>query len=191
MNNKLIVFTGFSCAGKDTISEILYKKYGYSFVISHTSRPIRPNESEGNPYYFITQETFKDMIFNDEFIENRKYNTLVDNIPAIWLYGVAKSSIDLNKNSYICVVDLQGLIDLRKYFKDNIISFFLNVDEDTRKKRCIKRGDYDTTEWNRRNTDDKIIFKPKLIREEVDYIVDNYDLDKCIAKIERYIDGKN
>lgn len=189
--NKLIVFTSPSCGGKDTISSILVNKYNYSFVISHTSRPIRSCESEGNPYYFIAKEKFLEMISNHEFIENREYHTDYQGQKDIWYYGIAKNSIDLTKNSYICVVDLQGLIELKQYFREDIISFYLNVDENTRKKRCIKRGDYDTTEWNRRNADDKIKFSSELVNKEVDYIIDNYDLDKCVAEIERCINAEN
>lgn len=181
--NKVVVICGFSASGKDSITKYISDNYNFSMVISHTSRPIRPNESEGNPYYFVTRKQFEDMIHNEEFIECRKYNTLVNNIPDVWYYGVSKEGIDLSKYSYIVVLDLLGLIEFKKHFKDNIISFFINVDEPTRKQRAINRDGFDETEWNRRYEDDKQKFTEKIIDREVDYIVENYDFDKCLNEI--------
>ena len=129
------------------------------------------------------------MLSNNEFIESRTYNTLVNNIPDIWYYGVSKESIDLSKHNYIVVLDILGLIQFKKHYKDNIISFFINVDEQTRKQRCINREDFDETEWNRRYLDDKEKFTEEVINREVDYVIENYDFDKCVNKIISLIGG--
>ena len=183
MQNKIVVVCGFSASGKDLISKYIANNYNYYEIISYTSRPIRPNESENNPYHFITKNQFEKMLSNNEFIECRTYNTLVNNIPDIWYYGVSKDSIDLSKHNYIVVLDILGLMELKKYYKENIISFFINVNEQTRKERCINREDFDLTEWNRRYEDDKLKFTDEVIDNEVDFIVDNYDFDKCIGEI--------
>jgi len=191
MQNKLLVICGFSASGKDSITKYIADNYNYKMVISHTSRPMRPNESEGNPYCFITRQQFEEMLSKNEFIECRTYNTLVNNIPDIWYYGVHKDNINLSKHNYIVVLDILGLIKFKKYFKDNIISFFINVDEPTRKQRCINRKDFDEVEWNRRYEDDKRNFTEEVINKEVDYVVDNYDFNKCIKEIINIIGGKN
>jgi|GEM_PF-1142191 len=180
---KIIVLAGFSSAGKDKICKYISDNYNYKMVISHTSRPIRPNESEGNPYYFITRKQFEEMIEKDEFIECRKYNTLLNNNPDVWYYGVHKNSIRLEENNYIVVLDILGLIEFKKHFGNNITSFFIEVDEPTRKQRAIARDGFDETEWNRRYEDDKNKFTDEIINREVDYIVENYDFDKCIKEI--------
>jgi guanylate kinase len=183
MENNIIVICGFSSSGKDTISKYLFKHHGYSMVISHTSRPMRPNESERNPYFFISKGQFENMIDNNEFIECRKYNTLVNGIPETWYYGLHKNCINLSRHTYVVVLDLLGLIELKKYYKDNIISFFIDVDEPTRKKRAIDRDGFDETEWNRRYEDDKNKFPEDMIAKDVDYIVENYDFGKCVDEI--------
>jgi guanylate kinase len=180
-NNNLVVLVGESCAGKDSLAAILKERLGYSFIISHTSRPIRQNESEGNPYYFVTYDEFNKMADNNEFIEYRTYFTKTkDNQDDIWMYGIHKNSIDLENNNYISIVDLQGLKDLNRFFNDNIISFYINVDEETRKQRCIKRGDYNEFEWTRRAIDDNDKFNYGLVSKVVDYVVPNYDLQTCV-----------
>jgi guanylate kinase len=57
--NTIIVLCGKSSSGKDTLASY-FKTQGFKFVISHTTRPIRENESEGNPYYFISDKDFKE-----------------------------------------------------------------------------------------------------------------------------------
>jgi len=97
MINNVVVICGFSSSGKDSITKYISDNYKYEMVISHTSRPIRPNESEENPYYFISKKQFEDMITQNEFIECRKYNTLLQGVEDIWYYGVSKNSIDFIK----------------------------------------------------------------------------------------------
>ena len=65
--NKLVIICAFSSAGKDSITKYIANNYNYSEIISYTSRPIRPNESENNPYHFITRKQFEKMLSNDEF----------------------------------------------------------------------------------------------------------------------------
>lgn len=189
MKNKIVVICGFSASGKDKITKYIADNYNYKMIISHSSRPMRSSESEGNPYYFISREQFEKMLHNNEFIECRAYNTLVNNKPDTWYYGVHKDSIDLSKNSYIVVLDVLGLVKLKQHFRDNITSFFINVDEETRRNRCLNREDFDIVEWNRRYEDDKRKFTDDVVNREVDYIVDNYDFDECIQQITNIIGG--
>jgi len=191
LKNKLVILAGYSSSGKDTITKYISDNYNYKMVISHTSRPMRPSESENNPYHFISRKQFEDMIAQEEFIECRKYNTLFGGKNDVWYYGVSKSSINLSKHSYIVVLDILGLIELKKHFKDNIVSFFINVDEPTRKQRAISRDGFDPTEWDRRKLDDEEQFTFDIVNREVDYMVDNYVFDKCVKYILEKIGENN
>ena len=53
---KLIILTGKSSSGKDTLARMLEQKYGYNFIVSTTTRPMRPGESDKNPYNFVSDE---------------------------------------------------------------------------------------------------------------------------------------
>lgn len=191
MNNKIIVICGFSGAGKDLIVKQISDNYPYKRIISTTSRPMRPNEAEGDAYNFVTRDEFEDMIREGRFIEFRIYDTLVNNIPDTWYYGVHKKDVDIENSSYIVVLDVLGLKEFKEVYGDKIISFFIDVDEDLRKSRASKsRVDFDITEWERRCADDVSMFPPSVIAEEVDYIVENYDFDKCIKQILSLIEGE-
>lgn len=185
--SKIIVICGFSGAGKDTIAKYISEHYGYKMIVSTTSRPMRANESEGNPYHFIEKKEFQDLIANDELIEYRDYHTTLNGIQDTWYYGITKKTIDPDQN-YVVVLDLLGLNQLKKYF-NNTLSFFIEVSEDVRKNRAASsRPDFDITEWNRRLEDDKEKFSEKEIMKYVDFRVSNTDFYKCIETIMKEVD---
>jgi guanylate kinase len=169
--NEIVILVGMSSAGKDTIARLLEEKNGYNFIISTTTRPMRDGESDKNPYNFVNNETFEKLIKNDELIEYREYHTLVNNVPDIWYYGVEKNEVDPNKR-YVVVLDTVGLREFKMEYKEKIISIFLQVDDETRKNRCLTRGDFNEPEWERRLADDKIRFSDEIIKNEIDYVVD-------------------
>jgi guanylate kinase len=182
-NNKIIIFVAPSASGKDKIASYFSEHYGYKFVVSHTSRPPRPDETENNPYHFISRNKFEQMIDNNELIEFRKYETLVNNIPNTWFYGVHKDSINLEENSYIVVLDIVGLKAFKQEYGDKVISFYIKVDSSEREFRAKRRYGYDETEWQRRLKDDEQVFDYFTVKANCDYIVQNYNFDKCIQDI--------
>lgn len=189
MDNRIIVLCGKSGCGKDTLSKMI-EKLGYKFVISTTTRPIRPKESEGNPYYFRDTEYFKNLIENDGLIEYRTYNTLVDNVSETWYYGVENSEVN-PKTQYVVVLDILGLKEFKKKFKNRITAFYVHVDDEERKSRAMKRGGFDETEWNRRLEDDLNVFSASELKENVDFVVYNYDLMQCFSDVVCKIIGKD
>ena len=92
---KLIVFSAPSGSGKTTIVRHLLRKFGehLEFSISATSRAPRPNESDGEDYYFISLSEFKQHIKNDDFLEweevyrDNFYGTLKNEVQRIWDLG--------------------------------------------------------------------------------------------------------
>ena len=149
--SKIIVLTGMSCAGKDTIRRELEKDcYGYINIVSHTSRPMRENEIEGVDYHFVSKEQFNDMIDNNEMIEYRNYETNWNGRSDTWFYGV-KKFVPMNCYNYVIVMDLMGAESIIRHFgEDNCVLIYLTAPDDERRKRAIRRGSFDETEWNRR-----------------------------------------
>ena len=181
MNNEIIIICGFTGSGKDTISKEL-EKQGYNFIISTSTRPMRKDEKEGNPYFFTTNKEFETMITNNEFIEYRKYNTIQNNKNAVWYYGVHKNQIQKNKK-YVVVLDPQGTLDFKSTYKDRCKVFFIDVDNEERKKRAIKRGSFEEAEFERRLLDDRKRFTKKFINDIADYVIENYNFNNCINQI--------
>ena len=66
----LVILSGVSGAGKDTIKKELIKRMDNVISLpSYTSRKPRNGEQEGVQYHFITKEEFEQRIKNDEFYE--------------------------------------------------------------------------------------------------------------------------
>lgn len=174
MENDIIVLCGKSACGKDTLASY-FKENGYNFITSHTTRPLRENESQGNPYYFISNQEMEELIDTDQLIEYRVYKTLVDNKPADWYYAVHKSEVQEDKK-YIVVLDLWGLNEFKKYFGNRVKSFYLDVPTDVRTERAKSRGSFNETEWNRRLKADESDFRYYKLVESVDYMLPDCDL---------------
>ena len=164
----IIVLLGESASGKSTIERELSKK-GLNRIISYTTRPIRKKEIDGIDYHFISKNKFFNNLANEFFAEYTKYND--------WYYAIAKE--DCLDNS-VCVVEPHGYRQLKKIPDLHIKSFYIKVPERERLKRMVDRGD-DLMEVFRRIFSDQGVFQS--IDQEVDFIVLNHDLDKCVNEI--------
>ena len=60
---KLFVISGASGVGKSTVlKKVMAARNDLQFSVSATTRPPRPGEEEGVHYYFVTKETFEQML---------------------------------------------------------------------------------------------------------------------------------
>lgn len=184
MDNKIIVLCGKSSVGKDTISKLI-EDLGYNFIVSTTTRPMREKETEGNPYYFVDNDRFLYLIANNELLEFRSYNTLVNNNPAIWYYGIESKYIKDNER-YIGVLDIDGLEAIKKLYGDRVISFYIYADEEDRLNWAKSRGSFNETEWKRREIADRKDFSSERI-SICDFVVLNKDINKCFQEIKERI----
>lgn len=179
---KIVVICGFSASGKDTVSKLLSSIYNMKEIVTTTSRPIRDNEKDGVDYNFVTKQQFLESIARDEFVEWRSYNTLLNGEKDIWYYGAKKNSIS-EEGYYVIVLDILGLREFKKYYKEDVISFFLDVDDDTRKFRSMNRGSFSIEEWERRLEDDKKKFTKEVIESEIDFVIKNNSVSKVVSEI--------
>lgn len=121
--NNVFIISGPSGAGEDSIIEKLKNELDIERVITTTTRKMRPGESEGNPYYFISGEDFQEKIRGGDFLEYaQEYN---DNF-----YGVTKKEMERVKNSGkigIWKIEYKGVIAAKKMFPD-IAAIFINTE---------------------------------------------------------------
>src|SRR5690242_4020739 len=91
-NNRIIIITAPSGAGKTSITKQLLKTFPdkLSFSISAATRQPRSYEKNGVDYYFITTEEFQQRIQKNEFVEwemvyeGKYYGTLKKELERIW-----------------------------------------------------------------------------------------------------------
>lgn len=191
----IFLFCGKSGSGKDTMLRMLTNTQirGNSFlpVVSYTTRPKRENETDGIDYHFISKDEFMSRTKNatkdniGSIFEFRKYNTLVNNKPDVWLYGSPVVDMNGTNTHYAAVVDIEGVRSyINFYGAVNCCVIMMNTDDDIREQRAKTRGSFDKTEWDRRLADDAIKFSEKNTNGIVDYMVDNNaDEHKAYAEV--------
>ena len=185
--DKTIILMGKSAAGKDYVLNFLIQNFGFNPVISHTTRPPREKEVDGQDYYFINTKEFAQKLSQGEFIETREYSTCFNNKQDIWYYGITKDEFDY-KNKKICVIDTTGQNEIVKYCgAENIITIYIDVDDTIREQRARLRGSFNQFEWDRRLADDNKKFK----NIKYDYKLDNNgSIEKLQENIKTILKGE-
>ena len=122
MKELLIIVSAPSGAGKTTIVKKLLNAFpNLKFSISACSRPKRNNETDTVDYYFISSDSFKRKIENDEFLEWQEvykgsfYGTLKSEVERIWAQN----------NIVIFDVDVIGGLNIKNIYKDKALSIFI------------------------------------------------------------------
>lgn len=182
MNNEIIVISGFAGAGKDTIAKAVHELHGHEFVISHSTRPMRPNESQGDPYYFISDNEMCTMSFNNELIEGRYYKSTKGN----WFYAVHKDQIKQDQR-YVVVLDVLGYRKFVEHFGDRVLGIFIDVPEPERFIRVQRQRPMEADEWNRRLLDDESQFPKPVINSEYQFVINNDDYNITVNEISSII----
>lgn len=169
----LVILMGKSASGKDSVLNkmVCYKEYNP--IIPITSRPIRNGEINGRDYYFVTKDEFLDKIKNNELLEYRDYQTLVNGIPDTWYYGSSKMELDADQN-YVVILDVDGAKSFIDYYgKENILCIYLDTNDQIRENRAKQRGSFDKTEWDRRLKDDYWKFSSERLAGIADLLIEN------------------
>jgi len=172
INRKAIIVSAPSGAGKTTIVQRLLNALPYlDFSISACSRPKRDTELHGKDYYFLDIEDFRQRIARDEFVEWQE-------VYQGNFYGTLKSELD---RSWSCGkipvfdVDVQGGLNLKKYFGDRALSIFIQPPSlEAMFKRLQNRGT--ETEESLRKRTGKAAFE-MTFRDKFDRIIVNDDLE--------------
>lgn len=175
MNKKIYAIVGLSGSGKSTVASELSKLLGIPKITTVTTRPMRPFESNGKDYYFFSKERFDILIEENYLIAREDFKVANSDI---WSYAIRKKDLDSCEKCVI-VVTPQGVMDL-KVLGYNVISFYIDVNEEERLYRIYGRKDNQgDAEIQRRNRDDKEKFKDFI----PDYILNNNnDIDETIKQ---------
>ncbi len=175
----LVILSGVSGAGKDTIKKELIKRMDNVISLpSFTSREPREGEEEGVQYHFITRDEFMKKIAQDEFYE---YDIHHNNY-----YGTSKKLMNEKiQSGKIIVKDIEvnGTENLIKLLANEtkLVPIFLKVDREELKRRLINRGDNLSPE-------EMELRLGRLDYEEskiglYDYVIKNDDLEKTVQII--------
>lgn len=182
----LVLLSGVSGAGKDTIKKELIKRMeNVESLPSYTTRPMRPGDVEGATYNFITTEEFENMIKNNEFYE---YNVHHEHY-----YGTSRKLMNEKiKSGKIIVkdIDVNGVENLINLLKEDtkVVTIFLRVPKEILMKRLQNRVDKPdlkeiTLRLNRFDYEESRIGM-------YDYVIKNNNLEKSVQIIQTIIENE-
>jgi guanylate kinase len=180
----MIVLSSPSGAGKTTLVKMLSELDSFEISISHTTRQPRPTETFNKDYFFVNENEFKRLIYNEEFLE---YAKVFNNF-----YGTTRTPVidKLNKGKNVLFdIDWQGADQIKNKKLDyKLITFFILPPS---KEVLFER-------LSNRDMKDKLIAEERMKQFErdvlhcinYDYVVINDDLGKCFSKINNLIEAE-
>ncbi len=162
----LFVLSAPSGTGKDTVINTL-KQQGMDFYVvpSITTRAPRPGESEGNPYHFVSQETFERLVSQHELLEYA-------NVHGNW-YGQPRKPIRDNLSAgrdVLLKIDVKGAATIHSKIPEAIFIFLIPGSLEELTQRLIDRQTETEEELQRRLADAR---KELAEQHWYDYLVIN------------------
>jgi guanylate kinase len=174
----LVVISGPSGVGKDaTIQAMQQRNTLFYFVVTATTRPRRPNETDGVDYHFVSMGEFAEMIDNGELLEHATVYGDYKGIPKKHVRSALASGKDV-----IMRIDVQGAATIRKLIP-NAVTIFLTAESE---EELVRRLHERQTE-----ADDKLKMRVATARQELksivefDYVVVNRDseLEETVNRV--------
>lgn len=158
-----------SSAGKDTLVNKLCEITGYRQLISYSTRPRRTNE--GDTHIFVTEEDYQTMLEAGQVaayteINDCKYWCTIDQLYSTDIYVIDPRGVEILKSL--------NLPDLK------IVSVYINVPEEIRKKRAQSRGD-NMSVYRSRALSERQQFRDMKKNMSVDYVIPNTELAKSVS----------
>jgi len=179
----LVILSGVSGAGKDTIKKELIKREENIVTIpSFTDRPMRANDVEGGTYHFVSTEEFEKMINENELYE---YNVHHEHY-----YGTSKKIFNEKvKEGKIIVkdIDVNGTENLVKLLEKDmkVVTIFLRVPKDELERRLKNRLDKPSLKEIKLRLN-RFDYEESRINL-YDYVLKNDDLEKTVQIISTII----
>lgn len=178
-NGLLVVVSGPSAVGKDTVLDVLLTAdklpYPVQKCVTATTRPARPQETDGIAYHFVTAAKFNSMVASDDFLEYAEVHEGWYGTPRAWVQEKRLAGVDV-----ILKIDVQGALNVRQQSPDAVLVFLQPPSLQELERRLRQR----------RSESDEQIAKRLLNarselnrRTEYDYAVTNDSVDQAVDAI--------
>jgi len=172
----LFVVSSPSGGGKGTIiRHVLDVVENLSYSVSFTTRAPRQTEVDGREYFFVSRETFDEMVAAGEFLE---WACVHGNF-----YGTSKKQImdeTATGADIILEVDVQGAASVRQLLMDSVSIFILPPSYEVLRQRLIARGTDSPQELEVRLRN-----APEELEQysAFDYVILNDEVDRASAQL--------
>jgi guanylate kinase len=172
----LFVVSSPSGGGKGTIiRRVLEVVENLSYSVSYTTRAPRLGEEDGREYFFVSRDTFEEMVAAGEFLESACVHGN--------FYGTAKNQIVAETGAgadIILEVDVQGAASVRKLLMDSVSIFILPPSYAVLRQRLQARGTDKPEELELRLRN-----APEELRHysSFDYVIINDEIERAAGQL--------
>ena len=180
MANLFIIAAPSGCGKTSLVKALLENSKNLAVSVSHTTRKPRKGEIDGENYHFVSNETFEQMISNNDFLE---YAEVFGN-----MYGTAKTNIYEKLDSDISIIleiDWQGARQVRQNMPEVISIFILPPSKNVLLERLTIRGQDDKATISERMENSE---KEMSHYNEFGYLIINDQFDSALYNLKAIID---
>ena len=179
----LFIVAAPSGGGKTSlVRELVNNMQDIVTSVSHTTREMRPREKDGINYFFISEQEFRKMIKNGEFIEHAEvfgnfYGTSVQQIEAR-----LKSGVDV-----VLDIDWQGAEQIKQLYPDAVSVFVIPPSIDILQNRLTSRAQ-----------DKQEVIQERMLKAksemshyaDFDYLLVNDDFNQAVSELVAIVKAK-
>lgn len=167
---------GRSSSGKSSIAKAVCEKLNLKLVISYTTRPMRPGETNYADHIFINDNDvnkYKDDIAAYTEINGYKYFT----------------TYEIVDQSDIYIIDPNGVLDLKNNLKDqyDFIEIYIRCPINIATERAIQRGDDLTTFMTRYKSENQQFSQYEKSMSFDFHLLNDRSFDEAVNKVVSWI----
>tara|TARA_R110001592_G_scaffold363402_1_gene688374 strand:- start:82385 stop:83002 length:618 start_codon:yes stop_codon:yes gene_type:complete len=169
-----------SGAGKTSlVTALLETVEDIRVSVSHTTRTMRPGETDGINYHFVDETTFVTMLNNNAFLEHARVFNHYYGTAQAWVEELLAQGKDV-----ILEIDWQGAEQVRRLLPDCIGIFVLPPSPQALEERLTGRGQDDSEVINHRLAEAQ---KEMSHFVDADYLIINDDFDTAVSELQAII----
>jgi len=183
MSGRLLVFSAPSGAGKTTITRQMVAEHpDLQLSISTTTRSIRPGETDGVHYHFVSEEQFRDAVAQGRFLEWAQVHGNLYGSDGAWVDQTLAQGRDI-----LFDIDVQGGHQIRAARPDAYLILIVPPSWVELERRLRGRG-----------TDDDAVIRKRLAAahaelvdaQDYDVVVVNDQLEPALECVRRVLRGE-
>ena len=172
----LVVFSGPSGAGKDTVlKRLMEKEPGIRLSVSATTRAPREGETDGKDYHFLTRAHFDELVANDKMLEHAEYCGNCYGTPSEPIEKWQAEGCDV-----ILEIEVQGGAQIKAKRPDCVSIFVLPPSLEVLENRLRRRGTESEEAIQKRLGAAKAEIAKAVL---YDYIIVNDDLETAVDEM--------
>ncbi|MDQ5808171.1 MAG: guanylate kinase [Actinomycetota bacterium] len=177
---QVFVITGPSGVGKGTLIRLLRERMPeLDLAVSATTRRPRAGETQGDDYWFLTDEEFERRVDEGEFVEHAEYSGR--------RYGTLRSELERRigeGHPVVLEIEVQGARQVRQAMPEALQIFIAPPDAEVLRARLVGRGTDSAEDVEARLATARAEL---AAQDEFGEVVVNDRLDEAVDKLEAIV----